>query len=262
LRNRSEETGRLGAELVVVGNGAPPFARAFREDFAQGDPWQLGGVLVIRPGGELTYRQASREAGDHPPVEEILAALAPGARAVDEAAPRGRLPGAVASALGRGLSLLVDPMIALSFDRTGFRVHALAFRPEDLEVDLGGRRAVLSGANSGIGFETSLALADLGAELVLLCRSAQRGEQAAGAIREATGSRRVRAEVCDVSSLASVRAAAAKLGDGPVDALVHNAGGRGEPATTTAHSPTPRPSAPRWCSPSSGPSGSATRGSP
>jgi hypothetical protein len=54
-------------------------ARAWRGGFRQGgvkgDPWQLGGVLVVRPGGHVAYRHLSRAAGDHPPAAEVLAAL-------------------------------------------------------------------------------------------------------------------------------------------------------------------------------------------
>jgi NAD(P)-dependent dehydrogenase (short-subunit alcohol dehydrogenase family) len=192
----------------------------FRQSGVQGDPWQLGGVFVIRPGGELTYRYASREAGDHAPVEEVLAALSEDAEPIRESspAPRARV------LLGRALSRLVDPFIVSSFDRTGFRIHSLAFRDDDLDVDLSGRRCLVTGANSGIGFETALALADLGADVVMLCRDAARGEAAAERVREQTGSKRVSLELCDVSSLASVRAAAERLGSAPVDVLVHNAG--------------------------------------
>jgi NAD(P)-dependent dehydrogenase (short-subunit alcohol dehydrogenase family) len=82
----------------------------------------------------------------------------------------------------------------------------------------------VTGANSGIGYETALALADLGAEVVLLCRSRERGEQAAERVRQQTGNPRVSVEVVDLSDLASVRAAAARLSAAPVDVLVHNAG--------------------------------------
>ena len=126
--------------------------------------------------------------------------------------------------LGRALSRVVDPFIVPSFDRTGFRIHRLKFRPADLDVNLAGRRCLVTGANSGIGFETSLALADLGAEVRLLCRSAMRGEQAAQQIREWTGNARVFAEIVDMSSLDSIRAAVGRLTPGPVDVLVHNAG--------------------------------------
>ena len=192
----------------------------FRQSSVQGDPWQLGGVFVIRPGGELTYRHGSREAGDHAPVDEILAALDEDAARIRESspAPHARV------LLGRALSRVVDPFIVSSFDRTGFCIHSLAFRADDLDVDLSGKRCLVTGANSGIGFETALGLADLGAEVVLLCRDTARGEAAAERVREQTGSRRVSLELCDVSILASVRAAAERLGSAPVDVLVHNAG--------------------------------------
>ena len=263
-----DEIRELGAELVVVGNGAKHFAEAFREDFrldspllidpelrayraaglrrgrvevlsprlpmnavrallggarqgsVQGDIWQLGGVFVIRPGGELAYRYVSREAGDHPPVVEILEALSEDAPAIAEQSEANRLH----AAIGRTLSRFLDPTIALSFDRTGFRIHSLAFRPDDLDVDLSGRRCLVTGANSGIGYESALALADLGAEVVLLCRSRERGEAAAARIRELTGNTAVSIEEIDLSRLESVRSAAASLAKRPVDVLIHNAG--------------------------------------
>jgi NAD(P)-dependent dehydrogenase (short-subunit alcohol dehydrogenase family) len=122
------------------------------------------------------------------------------------------------------LSRVVDPFVVSSFDRTGFRIHSLSFRPDDLDVDLSGRRCLVTGANSGIGFETSLALADLGAEVVLLCRNAERGEEAADRVRQQTGNPRALFEIVDLSDLGSVRAAAARLSLSPVDVLVHNAG--------------------------------------
>ena len=51
-------------------------AGGFRQKGVQGDPWQLGGVLVVFPGGRVAYRYLSQAAGDHPPVAEVLAALA------------------------------------------------------------------------------------------------------------------------------------------------------------------------------------------
>ena len=204
----------------LPGNAVRALRSGSRQAGIQGDPWQLGGVFVIRPGGELTYRHVSRTAGDHPPVEEVLAALEDGAEPVEEEAPTG----SGWKRLGRALSSVVDPLIVPSFDRTGFRIHSLSFRPDDLDVDLSERRCLVTGANSGIGYETALALADLGAEVVLLCRSAERGEQAVARIREETGNRRVSLEVVDMSDLGSVRSVALRLGNAPVDVLVHNAG--------------------------------------
>ena len=192
-----------------------------RQTSVQGDPWQLGGTLVIRPGGELTYRHVARDAGDHAPVEETLAALRPSAPSIADGADGDSCLGAP---LGRALSAVVDPFIVSSFDRTGFRIHSLTFRAADLDVDLAGKRCLVTGANSGIGFETAQALADLGVEVVLLCRNAKRAEQAAQRIRETTGSRLVSTREVDLSDLASVRRAAEALATDPVDVLVHNAG--------------------------------------
>jgi NAD(P)-dependent dehydrogenase (short-subunit alcohol dehydrogenase family) len=204
----------------VALNGLRAFRRGFRQTGVEGDPWQLGGAFVLRPDGACTFRQASREAGDHADVDALLAALAPGAEPVTES----ERPGLAQRALSRGLSLVLDPTLVLSFDRTGFAVHALGFDPDDLAVDLSGRRALVTGANSGIGFETALGLADLGADVVLLCRSLERGGKAADEIRARTGSRRVSVEALDVSDLATVREVGARLASGRVDVLVHNAG--------------------------------------
>jgi NAD(P)-dependent dehydrogenase (short-subunit alcohol dehydrogenase family) len=204
----------------LPGNALRALRAGSRQTGVEGDPWQLGGVFVIRPGGDLTYRYVSREAGDHPPVDDILDALDAGAEQISEANP----PSEVQAFVGRVLSRVVDPFIVSSFDRTGFRIHSLTFRPEDLDVDLSNRRCVVTGANSGIGYETALALADLGAEVVLLCRNPERGEQAVERIRTQTGNARGLLEIGDMSSLASVRAAAARLAAAPVDVLVHNAG--------------------------------------
>jgi NAD(P)-dependent dehydrogenase (short-subunit alcohol dehydrogenase family) len=191
-----------------------------RQTSVQGDPWQLGGVFVIQPDGGLTYRYESREAGDHPPVEDVLTALDEDAPVLSESTK----PDGARMWLGRALSRAVDPFILNSFDRTGFRIHSLSFDPEDLEVDLSDRRCLVTGANSGIGFETALALADLGAEVVMLCRNQERGDRAAETIREKTGSSRVFVEQVDVSDLDSIRALDSRLGPAKVDVLVHNAG--------------------------------------
>jgi NAD(P)-dependent dehydrogenase (short-subunit alcohol dehydrogenase family) len=193
--------------------------KGFRQSSIEGDPWQLGGVFVLAPGGALAYRYVSAEAGDHPPVADLLEAIEerPELSEAQDAPHWQRL-------MGRALSRLVDPTVVLSFDRTGFRIHALAFRPGDLDVDLSGRRCLVTGANSGIGFESALALAELGAEVVLLCRSRERGEEAAERIRGRTANRRILVEPLDVANLAHVREVGARLAGDGVDVLVHNAG--------------------------------------
>jgi peroxiredoxin len=61
--------------LRMFRHGVRALRKGFRQARTQGDPWQLGGVFVITPTGEVPYRQISREAGDHPEAVEILNAL-------------------------------------------------------------------------------------------------------------------------------------------------------------------------------------------
>ena len=72
-------------------------------------------------------------------------------------------------------------------------------------VDLHGKLAIVTGANSGIGFEIARALVCLGAHVVLACRSELKGEEAMRRIIEITGSRSVEFEMLDCSSFRSVR---------------------------------------------------------
>ncbi|GAB3807659.1 SDR family NAD(P)-dependent oxidoreductase [Humibacter antri] len=95
--------------------------------------------------------------------------------------------------------------------------------------DQAGRTAVVTGANKGIGFFTAAALAAAGAHVVLACRSTERADAAAQAIRARCARDGVRASVevleLDTASLASVAEAAKVLGDRErVDLVVANAG--------------------------------------
>jgi NAD(P)-dependent dehydrogenase (short-subunit alcohol dehydrogenase family) len=92
--------------------------------------------------------------------------------------------------------------------------------------DQSGRLAVITGANSGIGFETAKALAAAGAEVVLATRSAEKGEAAAAEVRAAAPAAVVTREPLDLASLASVAAfAERRRRDGrAIDLLVNNAG--------------------------------------
>jgi NAD(P)-dependent dehydrogenase (short-subunit alcohol dehydrogenase family) len=92
--------------------------------------------------------------------------------------------------------------------------------------DQSGRTAVVTGANSGIGYETARALAEKGARVVLACRSESKGREAEGRIRARLPAADVRFEPLDLSSLASVRAFAEKLraAEPRLDLLCNNAG--------------------------------------
>lgn len=99
--------------------------------------------------------------------------------------------------------------------------------------DLTGKRAIITGANSGLGLQSAIALARKGAEVVLACRDEQRGRKAVEVVRELSGSASVEVRLLDLASLASVRAFADGL-SGPVHVLLNNAGVMATPRTTTA----------------------------
>ncbi len=90
----------------------------------------------------------------------------------------------------------------------------------------GGRTAIVTGANSGIGFETAAVLAQHGADTVLACRDTARGEDAAARIRQAAPGASVRVVRLDLASLAAIRAAAGQLlaACPRIDLLINNAG--------------------------------------
>lgn len=119
---------------------------------------------------------------------------------------------------------VLDATVLLSFDRTGYLRHRLEFTPGDLDVDLTGRTAIVTGANAGLGLVTARELTRRGAAVWMLCRNRERGAAAAASVRADTGNDRVRVEVVDVSELASVRAFCARFTPARLDILVHNAG--------------------------------------
>ena len=90
-------------------------------------------------------------------------------------------------------------------------------------VDLSDRRAIVTGAASGIGIETARALAAAGAEVTLAVRDPTAGERTAADIRASTSNEAVRVVRLDLADLDSVRAFVATW-DGPLHLLINNAG--------------------------------------
>ncbi len=92
--------------------------------------------------------------------------------------------------------------------------------------DQTGRVAVVTGANSGTGFETAMVLAGKGAHVVLACRNAAKADEALRRIRAAHPGAQVESLLLDLGSLASVREAAAALRSrhARLDLLINNAG--------------------------------------
>lgn len=93
----------------------------------------------------------------------------------------------------------------------------------DALPDLTGTRAIITGANSGIGYFTALELARRGAAVTLACRNADKATEAATKMTKTTPGAQVEVAELDLASLQSVRTFAASW-DRPLDLLVNNAG--------------------------------------
>jgi NAD(P)-dependent dehydrogenase (short-subunit alcohol dehydrogenase family) len=98
-----------------------------------------------------------------------------------------------------------------------------------------GRIAVITGANTGLGFETARVLAERGASVVLACRDLAKAKDAAARISPA-GQAEVSTIELDLGSLDSIKATAAQLRDRyeRLDLLINNAGLMMPPYGTTA----------------------------
>jgi NAD(P)-dependent dehydrogenase (short-subunit alcohol dehydrogenase family) len=102
--------------------------------------------------------------------------------------------------------------------------------------DLSGRTAVVTGANGGLGFQTALALAGAGAQVVLAARDSSKTAAAEARIRERYPSAALEVVPLDLGDLSVVSAAARHMlaGHERVDLLVNNAGVMAMPQRTTA----------------------------
>jgi NAD(P)-dependent dehydrogenase (short-subunit alcohol dehydrogenase family) len=99
-------------------------------------------------------------------------------------------------------------------------------------IDLSGRRAVVTGASSGIGVETARALASAGAEVTLAVRDLEAGRRVAASIEECTGNSEIVVEPLELDDRSSVQTFVRRW-RGPLNILVNNAGVMAEPLRRT-----------------------------
>lgn len=98
----------------------------------------------------------------------------------------------------------------------------MGWTPADIP-DLTRRRAIVTGANAGLGLEVAHGLAARGAEVVLACRNTAKAEAAAATLRDRAPGAKVEVGALDLADLDSVAAFAARQ-SGRLDLLVNNAG--------------------------------------
>lgn len=103
-------------------------------------------------------------------------------------------------------------------------------------TDQSGKMVIVTGANSGIGYEAAQALAVVGAHVVMACRDTSKGEAAAEAIRKAGPSGSLKVMALDLADLSSVRQFSEAFTQTftRLDILVNNAGVMAIPNRRTA----------------------------
>jgi NAD(P)-dependent dehydrogenase (short-subunit alcohol dehydrogenase family) len=102
--------------------------------------------------------------------------------------------------------------------------------------DMDGKVVVITGSNIGIGKETAVALASMGATVVLACRNREKATAAGAEVEERCGNGDVRVVHLDLADLATVRTCAddIKASWPRLDVLINNAGGMWTQRSTTA----------------------------
>ena len=102
--------------------------------------------------------------------------------------------------------------------------------------DQSGRLTIITGSNTGLGYDTARVLAARGAKVGMAVRDTAKGEAAAASIRKLTPGADVTVQKLDLGSLTSVKEAAAEMGAAypRIDLLINNAGVMYPPKSTTA----------------------------
>jgi NAD(P)-dependent dehydrogenase (short-subunit alcohol dehydrogenase family) len=112
---------------------------------------------------------------------------------------------------------------------------SMAWTEKDVP-DQSGRLAVVTGSNTGLGYDTARVLAGRGAHVVMAVRDTAKGEAAADRIRQLSPGAQVSVRKLDLGSLASVRDAGVEMASEypRIDLLINNAGVMYPPKQTTA----------------------------
>lgn len=125
------------------------------------------------------------------------------------------------------LDTVLDRAVVPGYSKIGYWLRRRSWPDDDPRPGaLAGKRALVTGANSGLGKATALGLARLGATVHLVVRNEDRGRAALEELAAELPKAKLHLERCDLSDLDDVRRFAADLLERVhrVDVLVHNAG--------------------------------------
>ncbi|XP_038258433.1 dehydrogenase/reductase SDR family member 12 isoform X5 [Dermochelys coriacea] len=111
------------------------------------------------------------------------------------------------------------------YTRSGYVSASKHFVPADLEVNVIGRSFMITGANSGIGKATAMEIAKRGGTLHLVCRNAERAEEAKREITTETGNQNIFLHILDMSNPKGIWEFAEKFKtEHKLNVLINNAG--------------------------------------
>ena len=110
------------------------------------------------------------------------------------------------------------------FTKLGYKTSRKRWNP--LSACLEGKRALVTGATSGVGLAAARELAAFGAHVTIVARDEAKAEQVCDDLRRQTGNPLIDAEIADMSLMADVHALADRLlkAGEPIDMLINNAG--------------------------------------
>ncbi|XP_042284588.1 dehydrogenase/reductase SDR family member 12-like [Thunnus maccoyii] len=112
------------------------------------------------------------------------------------------------------------------YTRKGYEIASKDFEPQDLNVSVVGRSFMVTGANSGIGRATAMAIAKKGGRVHMVCRNKDKAEEARAEIVSESGNTEVYAHILDLSETRKVWefAEAFKKQYPSLNVLINNAG--------------------------------------
>ncbi len=136
----------------------------------------------------------------------------------------------VPAPIARAVDAALEGTVVLSFSKIGHAVRSRLDGWEPLEeLDATGRRVIVTGANSGLGYATARALLRSGATVLATVRSQEKADATRAALAADLGRSldgQLETDLLDLTELAAVRAFAERrlAEDQPLHAVVHNAG--------------------------------------
>ncbi|XP_041804476.1 dehydrogenase/reductase SDR family member 12-like isoform X2 [Chelmon rostratus] len=112
------------------------------------------------------------------------------------------------------------------YTRRGYEASSKDFEPQDLDVSVVGRSFMITGANSGIGRATAMAIAKKGGTVHMVCRNKDKAEEARADIVSESGNTEVHVHIVDMSETSKVWefAEAFKKQYPSLNVLINNAG--------------------------------------